>query len=339
MYTSNNTYSVNGLIDRCINRRLTDKESIGIMNTVFQGRDLFTKKDIVERKLVHESNREKVDALRAIPLVEQKSPEWHEIRRNLITASDFAQALGEGKFGTQKQLYRKKCGFEEDNFNANLAPLVWGNMFEQVAQAIYAQRNDVHVYEFGIIKHPTLTYFGASPDGITENGIMIEIKCPFKRKINGEIPVQYYYQIQGQLDVCDLQECDYFECEFTDMGDNVPNPKDCLFEYGAIIQRVDNEPTYLYSDSKRMWKKNELETWVKNNSNSEGTDTLHYYKLDTCNCMRVERNKDFLHEKLDLLRGVWEKVSEYRCDESLYKKEVSKTSKYSRSMKLDDYVL
>jgi len=325
-------------MDRCINRKLTDKESIGIINAVFQGRTPFTKKDIAERKAIHENNRLKVDALRAIPIVEQKSAEWHEIRRNLITASDFAQALGEGKFGTQKQLYRKKCGFEDDSFNSNLAPLVWGNMFEQVAQTIYAQRNDVHVYEFGIIKHPTLDFFGASPDGITENGIMIEIKCPYKRKINGEIPSQYYYQIQGQLDVCDLQECDYFECEFSDMGAEAPDPSTCIFEYGAIVQRDNMVPKYLYSETKRSWVTNELETWVKDNTANE-SDIIHYYKLDTCNCLRVERNKTFLEEKLELLRGVWEKVSEYRSDESLYKKEISKTSKYSRSLKLDDYIL
>jgi hypothetical protein len=33
---------------------------------------------------------------------------------------------------------------------------------------------------------------------------MLEIKCPFRRRITGEVPLQYYYQIQGQL-----------ECEFS----------------------------------------------------------------------------------------------------------------------------
>jgi hypothetical protein len=38
-------------------------------------------------------------------------------------------------------------------------------------------------------------FFGASPDGINELGIMVEIKCPFKRKLK-KIPSiieQYYY--------------------------------------------------------------------------------------------------------------------------------------------------
>ena len=45
---------------------------------------------------------------------------------------------------------------------------------------------------------------------------MLEIKCPFKRKINGSIPDQYWMQIQGQLEVCNLEECDYLECELSE---------------------------------------------------------------------------------------------------------------------------
>ena len=44
---------------------------------------------------------------------------------------------------------------------------------------------------------------------------MIEIKCPFKRILKKDyVPEKYYYQIQGQLAVCELEECDYVECYF-----------------------------------------------------------------------------------------------------------------------------
>ena len=62
----------------------------------------------------------------------------------------------------------------------------------------------VEVFEFGILRHPTIECLGASPDGISDIGIMLEIKCPWKRKKTETIPEQYYYQIQGQLDVCSL---------------------------------------------------------------------------------------------------------------------------------------
>ena len=42
---------------------------------------------------------------------------------------------------------------------------------------------------------------------------MLEIKCPFKRKIDGSIPEQYWMQIQGQLEVCDLKNVIILECK------------------------------------------------------------------------------------------------------------------------------
>lgn len=152
--------------------------------------------------------------LQRIPVIQQRSEEWYAARQTLITASDFAQALGEGKFGTQRQFFAKKCGYDDTPFDGNLPPLRWGVMFEPVATAIYSARNNVRVHEFGLIRHPRIDYLGASPDGITDLGVMVEVKCPYRRKINGEVPTQYYYQIQGQLDVCGLEECDYLECEF-----------------------------------------------------------------------------------------------------------------------------
>ena len=48
---------------------------------------------------------------------------------------------------------------------------------------------------------------------------MLEIKCPFIRKINktGPIkdhicPIYYWVQVQLQLECCDLEECDFWQC-------------------------------------------------------------------------------------------------------------------------------
>lgn len=46
------------------------------------------------------------------------------------------------------------------------------------------------IYEFGLMKNPHHDFFGASPDGISELGVMLEIKCPYKRRptLNPIIP-------------------------------------------------------------------------------------------------------------------------------------------------------
>ena len=265
----------------------------------------------------------KLSELLKLPKIEQRTKEWYDARQTLITASDFAQALGEGKFGTQKQLIQKKCGFEEDHFDNSAAALRWGTMFEDVACSIYALRNKCFVYDFGLLRHPNIDYFGASPDGITESGIMVEIKCPWKRKIDGTVPLQYFYQIQGQLDVCDLDECDYWECEFIDSED----PEDIknsigTFERGIILEDYDGNYTYSNVMTKETWD-TEIQNWIQDKKIKK----MHYWALTKCSCIRVYRDHDFLKHKLVQLAEVWDKIKVYRADEELYNKEIRSAPK------------
>ena len=120
---------------------------------------------------------------------------------------------------------------------------------EDIASDIYCKRNRVIMNEFGLIRHSEIPYIGASPDGISSNGIMLEIKCPYKRKIDGKILEQYYYQIQGQLEVCNLEECDFLECEYDyyKNEEDYLNDIDELKEIGIIISyRNNDEDDYQY---------------------------------------------------------------------------------------------
>lgn len=265
------------------------------------------------------------------------------MRKGMITASDFAQALGDGKFGSQKQFFRKKCAFEEEKFNPNVPPLKWGVMFEPIACEIYERRNGVKVHEFGLLPHPNVKFFGASPDGITELGIMLEIKCPYKRKITGEVPLQYYYQIQGQLDVCGLDECDYLECEFQEYSDSQEFLEDfSKVEEKGIVIEYQESPTnvtssYKYSrivSSKDSGEAIELLRWADEESKKGLKNVkLHYWKLHVYNVVRVYRNEAYIQEKLEQLAIVWDRVNAYQANKELYLKEVgpSTTSKRSNS--------
>ena len=255
---------------------------------------------------------EQVQKLLNIPKIEQKTKEWYDARNNLITASDFAQALGKGKFGSQKQLIEKKVVIEEYKAIKNIF-FEWGNLFEQVACDVYSYMNKVHVNEFGLIRHPVHSFFGASPDGITDDGIMLEIKCPFKRKITGDIPLQYYYQIQGQLDVCELQECDYFECEFlkfTDYDEYKSSYKKGSYT-GFIIENPNKENKYseVYVD---LCEKNELDNAV-------------YWVLEKYLLKRVVKDDKFVKEELLELEKVWNKILYYRENPEKFKMEIKKS--------------
>lgn len=193
-----------------------------------------------------------VKTLIELPKVPQRSKEWFDLRENRLTASDLAQALGRGKFGTRKTLLQKKAFPNQTPFKT-MAALKWGTMFEEMGMRCYQQNiNPSNIYEFGLIPHKTIDCFGASPDGITETGLMIEMKCPFIRKCDDTIPEQYYIQIQGQLATCELHFCDYVECyydAFNDLNEYKIICHDLTTKnHGIILEfMVDQDYKYVYS--------------------------------------------------------------------------------------------
>ena len=263
--------------------------------------------------------QEQLQKLLKVPRIVQKSEEWYKARENMISASDFAQALGKGKFGTQNQLIQKKCEpVNESAFSLTNPFFKWGNMFESVACDIYSSMNDVFIYEFGLIKHPVHEFFGASPDGISNLGIMLEIKCPLKRKIGGEVPTQYYYQIQGQLDVCGLEECDYFECEFVQEYNESTFKKEINhFEFsGVIFEDIDVKFTYSPLFKKGGdYKKIIQEFLDSRDKNHIKTILWHLKKSHT---VRVKRDDAFLKENFIELEKVWNKIIYYRKNKDKY---------------------
>ena len=87
---------------------------------------------------------------------------------------------------------------------------------------LYEYIHNTRIGEFGCIKSEKYKYIAASPDGINIKkdspyyGRMLEIKNPVSRNINGIPKKEYWAQMQFQLYVCDLKECDFFETKFVE---------------------------------------------------------------------------------------------------------------------------
>jgi putative phage-type endonuclease len=277
-------------------------------------------------------NKRKLSKLLKLPVIEQRSEEWYSTRNNLITASDMGQALGVGKFGNVRDFYVKKSGYEKDTF-CSFPALEWGIKYEPVATELYEKRQHTKVHEFGLIQHPSIPFFGASPDGITEQGVMLEIKCPYIRKINGtSIVDQYFYQMQGQLEVCDLDVCDFLECEFKEYVDEYEFNKDWnkegthskdYKEKGIIIKMI-SENKYIYS--KVGDSKNNLKSWLSKNIKdfTESDVDISYYRLNKFIIQKVYRDKQWFDEKILELEKVWNNVIRYRNNKQLYDEEIGK---------------
>jgi putative phage-type endonuclease len=139
----------------------------------------------------------------------QRSEEWLELRKNVLTASDVPTAIGDNPYQKPFELILKKCGkgepFTGNQFTAH------GNKYEDEARIIYEERHNEKVHEIGLYIHPTIKWLGGSPDGITESGKLVEIKCPLSRQIKDEVPIHYMGQVQMCMEILDLESCDFIQ--------------------------------------------------------------------------------------------------------------------------------
>lgn len=294
--------------------------------------DNVTKDYIKERLIKIRKYQDQLNNLKKIPVIEQRTEEWYNIRQKLISASDFGQAINRGEYGNQRDFLIKKIEGKSKEISYK-KPLLWGIKYEDVAIAIYCKRNNVYVHEFGLIKHPNLDYIGASPDGISNLGIMLEIKCPYSRKINGKIIEQYYDQIQGQLEVCDLYECDFLECEFKEYKNESEFIQDNknLNEKGIIIQyRNNSEEDYKYLYSPLDISINEMITWK--NTNIEQFDItidfrIDYWYIKKYNNQRVYRDKEYFNKINENLKYIWDKITYFKSNNKEYLKYIVNNKK------------
>ena len=153
----------------------------------------------------------RVKALTLIPQFEQRTQQWYDQRTNAITASDIPTVLGENNYKTSWSLLVDKCGGTVKPFVGNDATR-WGNHYEDIAIAVYSKLYSKKVLSFGLLLHPNHSWLGGSPDGITTDGILLEVKCPLSRQIiMGEIPHHYRSQVLLNLEICNLDIAHFIE--------------------------------------------------------------------------------------------------------------------------------
>ena len=163
------------------------------------------------RLLAEHGDAERVPLVQRLRQIEvpgdQGSKEWLDNRLGVLTASEMDGILA----GRRASLLRK-AGVERFAGNKFTEH---GNRYEPVACARYEQTTGHVVAHFGLwIDRDRLdpaAPVGGSPDGVTLCGRLLEIKCPFSRKITGVIPEHYVAQVQLLMHVAQLAECDFVE--------------------------------------------------------------------------------------------------------------------------------
>lgn len=337
--TRYNTYvymsltNINQDIDKCLLQFITNITELGEQNdfdidavsksiySVLNKTNKSINYDIISKRLAEiKKYRVELKALLKLPLMKQRSDEWFEARKTRLTASDLYDAVKGGNISIK--LAKKKANIIIDNINYNSIPaLKWGTMFEPMASRCYSQKmNNINIHDFGLLCDADNKHFGASPDGINELGIMIEIKCPYSRKIaDGVIPDKYKMQIQGQLAVCKLNECDYIECIFKSIETEEEYLDiDHTMIHGIIAEFYNSKGEYVYFYSEPNKKPKEcVEDIINQKNNADNGVGLKfskytYWKLDEMIIQRVIFNSNAWENIIPKINMFWETVEEYK---------------------------
>ena len=148
----------------------------------------------------------------------QRTPEWIISRLGSVTASRVADALAGPDTSARRnylvQLVTERLTGQQQESYTNAA-MQWGTETEPLARAMYQATlsGDSFVEEAPFVKHQTIKWFGASPDGFVNDGL-VEIKCPNSTThidyvIEGKVPTKYKKQILAQLACTGRKWCDF----------------------------------------------------------------------------------------------------------------------------------
>ena len=145
----------------------------------------------------------------------QRTEQWHRLRRGKLTASVMGQALGLTPWGGPRAL--------ADTIRADREPTEQDKPPKKQKRSIvldYGTDNEPNglleymiamgnvVQETGYWQHDALDWIGGSPDGLVGEDGLVEIKCPFNKRLFDEVPPHYYCQVNALMEITGRQWCD-----------------------------------------------------------------------------------------------------------------------------------
>jgi putative phage-type endonuclease len=286
----------------------------------------------------YEYVEEQIKNLKSKPQPVQRTKEWYEFRHNLITASNAYKAFESQS--TKNQLIYEKCQSNNSQIsdsdeikhiqiqmvNINTT-LHWGQKYEPLSVMIYEDTYKTHVDDFGCIQHEKYSFLGASPDGINVDknslryGRMLEIKNIVNREIDGIPKKEYWIQMQLQMEVCDLDECDFLETKFSEYENATAFWNDKTEQQKGVIMYFhtkEGKPFYKYIPFKYVsyeeintWQEEMIDlyqsyeynyVWIKD----------YYWKLDVISCVLVCRNRQWFNDNIKELAEIWATIEKER---------------------------
>jgi len=328
--------------------------------TFYQGRSSSIHGTNNSTKENHKELQQRIDELKAKPQPTQRTKEWYEFRYHLITASNAYKA-----FESQSminQLIYEKCLPLKTSENSSShpsmvninTPLHWGQKYEPLSVMLYESMYQTKVDDFGCIQHEKYNFLGASPDGINVEtnsdrfGRMLEIKNIVNREITGIPKKEYWIQMQLQMEVCDLDQCDFLETKFIEYPDAASYELDTdqpTEKKGIILYFHTKElrPFYVYKplDLVEMEEVDKWEEKVIEQYESSQHNMLfikhNYWKLEKLSCVLVLRNRKWFEDHIGGLEKVWRIIEQERKTGYQHRAPNKRPPKLESTNKISDY--
>ena len=275
--------------------------------------------DLRINRHMHNQNIKQLNQLLELPKMgAQKTIEWKLKRHDHINASEANAVLSGSR---NSILIAKSKPFPESN-NTGVAT-EHGVMFEPISNEIHSHKIKKKIYDFESIEHSVYRFIAASPDGITEDGVLVEYKNPKTRKIIGVPKPDYWVQTQLQMEVTNLRRCHYVECSY--------NEYLCLEDFieskdefkGVILIYFDLEQKKHIIYSKLNIQVSEYFSWYENEINKikKISENIHielfWWGLNQYSCFIVYRDKKWFNDTLPIFQQFWDDVLKCRNDISL----------------------
>jgi predicted phage-related endonuclease len=151
--------------------------------------------------------------------LEQGTPEWHALRRGVVTASEFSTVLAQGRKKGDPSVTRRKYmltlisdrigGAPADSYSNH--HMERGKSMEAEALQLYHALHAEPI-RVGFVKRNADV--GCSPDAFVGEPGMVQVKTALpaiqlERVLKPELPAEYVCQVQGELWVCEREWSDF----------------------------------------------------------------------------------------------------------------------------------
>lgn len=186
-------------------------------------------------------------------IIQQRTPEWQEQRKLRITGSRLGAVLGLSPWQKPKDVLREMVrqyhGAESEFVGG--PHIDHGVTHERQASLCFMRKSGLNVEECGFFTYGD--FMGASPDGLTSDGGILELKVPYSLRKGGEFKSladqpQYAAQVQMEM-IATGRKHGYFAQYIAPYGD--PLAPDYVPEQ-MKIEHVELDPLFLDNNLEKI---------------------------------------------------------------------------------------